>query len=52
MKTKTLFAAAALALLPAIASASCGWHTQQQAMTCADGMAYDAESGTCKVVTG
>lgn len=45
---KTAFAAAILALLPALASAEC-WsgHASNQAMSCAEGSAYDAETGTC-----
>ncbi len=53
MTTKTLFAAAVLALTPALAMAECSWGKhEQQAMTCADGTVYDADSNTCKVVTG
>lgn len=51
MTIKTFFTAAILAMLPAFASASCGWQSQQ-AMTCAEGSVYDAETGTCTVVTG
>lgn len=48
---RTIFAAAMLALMPALASAACGGH-ERQAMTCTDGTIYDAATDTCKVVTG
>lgn len=51
MTIKTLLTAAALAVAPAFAFAACGGHSQQ-AMSCADGLVYDTESGTCKVVSG
>lgn len=42
---KTLLAAAALATLPALGFAACsGSH---QAMSCAEGTVWDADSGTC-----
>ncbi|SDX97357.1 adenylosuccinate lyase [Citreimonas salinaria] len=48
---RTLFAAAALTLVPALASAACDAH-DRQAMSCTDGMIYDAATNTCKVVSG
>ncbi|WGW03249.1 chitin-binding domain-containing protein [Tropicibacter oceani] len=51
MTIKTLIAAAALAVVPALGFAACSGHSEQ-AMTCAEGSAYDADTGTCKVVTG
>jgi len=47
----TLLASAVLGLTPALAMAYCS-SSQHQAMTCAEGSVYDAESNTCKVVTG
>lgn len=52
MTTKTLFAAAVLALTPVFAMAECSWGHEQQVMTCAEGSQYDAETNSCKVVTG
>jgi len=52
MKTKTLLTALALSLASTVSAyAACSGHSKQ-AMTCADGMMYDAETGSCKVVTG
>lgn len=42
---KTLLTAAVLVATPFVAAAQCS-HSQQ-AMTCADGFVYDAETGTC-----
>ena len=50
MTIKTLVTSALLALSPLAAYAACGH--EQQAMSCAEGMQYDAESGSCKAVTG
>ncbi|MFP4274559.1 MAG: hypothetical protein ACLFRU_05975 [Paracoccaceae bacterium] len=51
-RIKTILAAAALVAVPAIASAGCGWH-ERQAMSCADGLVYDAEKQACvEQVTG
>ena len=48
---KTAFAAAALALLPALASAAgCGHETTAQ-MSCAEGQTWDAETRTCVPTT-
>ncbi|ANT59151.1 MULTISPECIES: adenylosuccinate lyase [Roseobacteraceae] len=51
MTIKTLLTAAALVAAPMIAWADCSYHEQAK-MTCAEGSAYDAESGTCKVISG
>lgn len=49
---KTLLASAALALATASAGlAACSGHSEA-AMSCADGMVYDADSRTCKAVSG
>lgn len=44
MTLKTAFAALMLSLAPMIASAACPGH---QAMSCADGMVWDHETGNC-----
>ncbi len=45
---KTTIAAAILLLLPGLSAASCfGSHATEQAMTCAEGTTFDAETGTC-----
>jgi hypothetical protein len=46
MTFKTLAAAVALTLLPALSYAA-GCSFDRQAMSCAEGSVYDAESGTC-----
>lgn len=46
MTFKTLIAAAALSLSPALAFAACSDHSEQ-AMTCAAGSTYDADTNTC-----
>lgn len=51
MTLKTLLTAAAFALSPALAMAACYDHTEQ-AMTCADGTTYDADTKTCVVMSG
>lgn len=52
MKTKTLIAALALTLAPALAVAQgCSYSKQQQAMSCADGTTYDRDSNTCVPTT-
>lgn len=52
MKTRTLLTALALAVVPAVSAyAACSGYSKQ-AMTCADGMVYDAEAGNCKVLSG
>ncbi|MBV2361256.1 adenylosuccinate lyase [Thalassococcus sp. CAU 1522] len=53
MKIKTLLAAAVLSLSPAVALAYCsGSEHATQTMTCADGMVYDSETNSCKVLSG
>ena len=56
MKVKTTLAVVLFALSPSFAFAmGCqfGEHGTEQAMSCAEGTAFDEESGTCKpVVTG
>ncbi|SER97298.1 Chitin binding Peritrophin-A domain-containing protein [Tranquillimonas rosea] len=46
--TRTILAAALLALTPLSAYAAC-WsgHEDTATMTCADGMVYDASEGAC-----
>jgi len=46
MTIKTLAAAVALTILPVLAHAA-GCNYNQQAMSCAEGSTYDAQSGTC-----
>lgn len=51
--TKTLIAAATLAVLPTLGFAMCSGKSHEDVvMTCADGTTYDAESRTCVTVTG
>lgn len=50
MRIKTLLAAAILTAAPAIASAmGCSYdlHGQEARMSCAEGTAWDADSGSC-----
>ncbi|MBP1805537.1 hypothetical protein [Rubellimicrobium aerolatum] len=47
-----LLLAAALLVLPLSARAACSGHSDQQAMTCAQGTTWDRESATCVPVTG
>lgn len=42
---KTALTVFVLALLPGLAAAQCSH--ERQAMSCAEGTSYDAESGTC-----
>ena len=42
---KTALTVLVLALLPGLAAAQCGH--ERQAMSCAEGSQYDAETGTC-----
>ena len=52
MTIKTLAAAVALTLAPALAFAECGFSKQQQAsMTCAEGSTYDHNAGKCVPTT-
>ncbi len=47
MKPKIILTTAALTLASALsAQAACNWH-EQQAMSCAEGSTWDAESKTC-----
>jgi hypothetical protein len=46
MTFKTLAAAVALTFIPALSFAG-GCSFDQQAMSCAEGSVFDAESGTC-----
>ncbi|TCS63776.1 adenylosuccinate lyase [Primorskyibacter sedentarius] len=52
MKLKTILAAAALTVVPALGAwAACSGHSE--AMSCAQGTVYDSATGTCvKQVTG
>ena len=51
--TKLLIAAATLAVLPSLGFAMCSDKGHEDVvMSCADGMTYDAETGTCVTVTG
>lgn len=54
MKTKTLAVALALTLAPTLGlAAGCNYGKQeQQAMTCAPGTVFDAETNTCVATTG
>ncbi len=52
MRTKTILAAVALTILPAAAFAMCSGKSHQ-AMSCAEGTVWDANSQSCvKQVTG
>ena len=52
MTIKTLLSAALLALLPGLSFAMCGSEARQdEAMTCAEGTQWDAETATCTPVT-
>ncbi|WP_439523491.1 chitin-binding domain-containing protein [Marivita sp.] len=53
MTIKTLLTTAALTLATATSSfASCQWGHEEAKMTCATGTVYDADSNSCKVVSG
>lgn len=53
MTIKTLLTTSALLIASATASlAECQWGKEQVTMSCASGTVYDAESNSCKVVTG
>ncbi len=54
MMLRTTLAALILVLAPGLAAAQCmGDHGSQTAMTCAEGMTIDDETGTCvPIVTG
>lgn len=48
MKMKTLLAALAIIVAPTLAIAECSWgKAHETAMSCAEGSAWDAESGSC-----
>ncbi|WP_397542993.1 hypothetical protein [Roseovarius salis] len=52
MKLKLVVASATLTLASAVSAyAGCDYHKQQQAMSCADGKTYDAESKSCVPTT-
>jgi hypothetical protein len=53
MNVKTLLAAAALAILPGLSFAMCSGDKamDQQAMSCAEGTQWDAQTATCIPVT-
>lgn len=52
MTLKTILAAAALTLAPALALAECPWE-KQTVNTCPEGQMMDAKTGTCtEQVTG
>ncbi|MEX0309792.1 MAG: hypothetical protein AB3N17_06030 [Tateyamaria sp.] len=54
MKTKTVLVALALTLAPTLSfAAGCNYgKIEQQAMSCADGTVYDADSNSCVSTTG
>jgi hypothetical protein len=53
MTIKTLLTTAALTLASATSSvAACQWGHEEAKMSCADGMVYDADTNSCKVVSG
>lgn len=47
MKLKTLLAALALTITPALAMAECSWKHEQVTMSCAEGTQWDAASQSC-----
>ena len=51
MTIKTLAAAVALTLVPALATAACSYG-KQVTMTCAEGSVYDTDAGKCVPTTG
>ncbi|MEM8655860.1 MAG: carbohydrate-binding module family 14 protein [Pseudomonadota bacterium] len=53
MKTKTVLVALALTLAPTLSLAmGCNYGKEQQAMSCATGTVYDADTKTCVSTTG
>ncbi len=50
--TRTMLISTLLVLTPVLAQADCNWHQKQAAMTCADGLVYDAEAAKCVKLTG
>lgn len=51
MKFKTLAVALALTIAPTLSMAECNWGKDHQAMSCATGTSFDAETGKCVPVT-
>jgi hypothetical protein len=53
MNVKTLLSAAVLAILPGLTFAMCSGEAKldQQAMSCAEGTQWDAQTATCTPVT-
>jgi hypothetical protein len=53
MSMKTMLFAAVMAVLPGLSFAMCAGesHSSQEAMTCAEGTQWDAETATCVPVT-
>jgi hypothetical protein len=47
MKLKTLLAALALTITPALAMADCSWRSEQVTMSCAEGAQWDETTQTC-----
>ncbi|MEL6463334.1 MAG: carbohydrate-binding module family 14 protein [Pseudomonadota bacterium] len=53
MKTKTVLVALALTLAPTLSLAmGCNYGKEQQAMSCAEGTVFDADTNTCVATTG
>jgi hypothetical protein len=50
MTIKTLLAASVLLVLPAIAQAQCNYGSSEAAISCADGMMWDATAMACVAV--
>ncbi len=50
MTIKTLLAASVLLVMPAIAQAQCSYGATEAAISCSDGMTWDATSMTCVAV--
>lgn len=48
---KTAAFAIAITLAPTLSFAECSWGKSQQAMSCAQGSTYDAETQSCVPVT-
>ena len=53
MTIKTLLTTAALVVASATSTlAACNWGHEDAKMSCADGLVYDADTNSCKVVSG
>lgn len=53
MKTKTILVTLALTLAPTLGLAmGCNYGKEQQAMSCAAGTTYDADTNSCVATTG